>query len=309
MATTIVPLSVATPPDLATASSSDPSEAEPSPCDSNGDEPSGGANSAYEQSAVAALLGLAAWPSSPDDESRDDEQQQASAFGDAAEHLWECAAADRGTQAYHSSDELYSPKFRNHLVDYDTPGYPSPKRMRAPKDGAKPPSSLITARPDLLTLPDSLFIPNFHRASGNFSAGRPRPPGGPNRAADAPATPAPPALHPRAISPPHLALRPSPPPPAHVLVSAGAPPPGTSRFRCKFPGCSKLYASTDAVRKHCRKRHLEWLRQIDRYSAHEVRKRRPSTPSSFPRLFVRGGCRLQPEGGKRGEEEQGRGSV
>lgn len=49
----------------------------------------------------------------------------------------------------------------------------------------------------------------------------------------------------------------------------GAPPPGTSRFRCKFPGCSKLYASTDAVRKHCRKRHLEWLRQIDRYSAHE----------------------------------------
>jgi hypothetical protein len=50
---------------------------------------------------------------------------------------------------------------------------------------------------------------------------------------------------------------------------AGAPPPGTSRFRCKFPGCSKLYASTDAVRKHCRKRHLEWLRQIDRYSAHE----------------------------------------
>jgi len=183
MATTIVPLSVATPPDLATASSSDPSEAEPSPCDSNGDEPSGGANSAYEQSAVAALLGLAAWPSSPDDESRDDEQQQASAFGDAAEHLWECAAADRGTQAYHSSDELYSPKFRNHLVDYDTPGYPSPKRMRAPKDGA--------------------------------------------------------------------------------------PPPGTSRFRCKFPGCSKLYASTDAVRKHCRKRHLEWLRQIDRYSAHE----------------------------------------
>ena len=23
------------------------------------------------------------------------------------------------------------------------------------------------------------------------------------------------------------------------------------------------------VRKHCRQRHLEWLRQIDRYSAHE----------------------------------------
>jgi len=49
----------------------------------------------------------------------------------------------------------------------------------------------------------------------------------------------------------------------------GAPPPGTSRFRCRFPGCKKLYASTDAVRKHCRKRHLEWLRRIDLVSAHE----------------------------------------
>ena len=56
------------------------------------------------------------------------------------------------------------------------------------------------------------------------------------------------------------------PPP---IACAGAPPPGTSRFRCKYPGCRKLYASTDAVRKHCRKRHLEWLRQIDRFSAHE----------------------------------------
>jgi len=49
----------------------------------------------------------------------------------------------------------------------------------------------------------------------------------------------------------------------------GAPPPGTSRFRCRFPGCKKLYASTDAVRKHCRKRHLEWLRRIDLVSAHD----------------------------------------
>ena len=31
------------------------------------------------------------------------------------------------------------------------------------------------------------------------------------------------------------------------------------------------------VRKHCRKRHLEWLRQIDRYSAHEVRMQHLST--------------------------------
>ena len=31
----------------------------------------------------------------------------------------------------------------------------------------------------------------------------------------------------------------------------------------------KMYSSTDAVRKHCRKRHLEWLRKLD-----QVRPRR-----------------------------------
>ena len=36
---------------------------------------------------------------------------------------------------------------------------------------------------------------------------------------------------------------------------------GKVRFFCKHPGCGKGYASTDAVRKHCRQRHLEWLRQ------------------------------------------------
>lgn len=34
------------------------------------------------------------------------------------------------------------------------------------------------------------------------------------------------------------------------------------RFFCKFPRCGKGYASTDAVRKHCRQRHLEWLRRL-----------------------------------------------
>ena len=77
-------------------------------------------------------------------------------------------------------------------------------------------------------------------------------------------TAAPPALCARVLD---AATRPdglAPPPPI-----AGAPPPGTSRFRCRYPGCKKLYASTDAVRKHCRKRHLEWLRRIDLVSAHE----------------------------------------
>lgn len=34
------------------------------------------------------------------------------------------------------------------------------------------------------------------------------------------------------------------------------------RFRCKFPECGKDYASTDGVRKHCRKEHKEWLSSL-----------------------------------------------
>lgn len=33
-------------------------------------------------------------------------------------------------------------------------------------------------------------------------------------------------------------------------------------YVCRFAGCGKSYASTDAVRKHCRQRHLEWLRAL-----------------------------------------------
>lgn len=49
----------------------------------------------------------------------------------------------------------------------------------------------------------------------------------------------------------------------------GGPPPGTCRFQCKYPECMKMYSSTDAVRKHCRKRHLEWLRKLDLMAAHD----------------------------------------
>ena len=48
-------------------------------------------------------------------------------------------------------------------------------------------------------------------------------------------------------------------------VSRHAPMPkadGKVRFFCKHPNCGKGYASTDAVRKHCRQRHLEWLRRL-----------------------------------------------
>lgn len=184
----VMDLSAATPPDLALVATGggegSPMTSSPGRDTEEGsseEHPVGGVSSEYEQSAAAALLGLhAAWPSSPDDDARDDEHPSSLIGAEAAEHLWECAAAAAAGTFASSPD---SPKtFRQHF-DYDTPGHPSPKRMRAPKDGA--------------------------------------------------------------------------------------PPPGTSRFRCKYPGCRKLYASTDAVRKHCRKRHLEWLRQIDRYSAHE----------------------------------------
>jgi hypothetical protein len=37
---------------------------------------------------------------------------------------------------------------------------------------------------------------------------------------------------------------------------------GEARYFCKYPHCGKGYASTDAVRKHCRQRHLEWLRKL-----------------------------------------------
>lgn len=35
-----------------------------------------------------------------------------------------------------------------------------------------------------------------------------------------------------------------------------------SSFHCKFPQCGKMYGCPDAVRKHCRKQHSEWLRSL-----------------------------------------------
>ena len=40
-------------------------------------------------------------------------------------------------------------------------------------------------------------------------------------------------------------------------------PPAGARYRCGFPGCAKRYVSTDGVRKHARKMHADWLRQVD----------------------------------------------
>ena len=50
---------------------------------------------------------------------------------------------------------------------------------------------------------------------------------------------------------------------ASAMASRGVGPSSTAaRFYCRYPKCGKGYASTDAVRKHCRQRHLEWLRRL-----------------------------------------------
>ena len=170
-------------------------------------------SSGEEQSAAAALLGLhAAWPSSPDEEedaARDD------GLTPLGYDLWDAAAAAAGHRMFYdsptalSSLEPYSPKnYRQHnLVDYDTPGHPSPKRMRAPKDGTP-----RTIHPDPLLASHLWPHPYTHHHTTASTV---------------------------------CLLSDAPYGRLHV---AGAPPPGTSRFRCKFPGCRKLYASTDAVR-------------------------------------------------------------
>ena len=50
---------------------------------------------------------------------------------------------------------------------------------------------------------------------------------------------------------------------------------GVVIFSCKFPGCGREYASRDAVRKHCRLRHLDWLRSLDKGVAVEHQLVRP----------------------------------
>ncbi|KAL3917319.1 MAG: hypothetical protein SGPRY_006452, partial [Prymnesium sp.] len=35
-----------------------------------------------------------------------------------------------------------------------------------------------------------------------------------------------------------------------------------SRYFCRYPGCKKVYATTDGVRKHCRQQHKQWLKRL-----------------------------------------------
>ena len=133
-----VTLTVMTPSEPALATGGADFASQSSPRDSEDrDELSSGEESA----AAAALLGLgSAWPSSPDDEGAEDYPEGGSGFAyDAAADLWDATHAAAGHRMlYDSPGEAYSPKTFRGSLDYDTPGNPSPKRMRAPKDGARP---------------------------------------------------------------------------------------------------------------------------------------------------------------------------
>lgn len=57
-------------------------------------------------------------------------------------------------------------------------------------------------------------------------------------------------------------------------------PAPSTRYRCGFPGCAKRYASTDGVRKHARKMHTQWLKNVDETSASRDREHE-SKPSTY----------------------------
>jgi len=57
------------------------------------------------------------------------------------------------------------------------------------------------------------------------------------------------------------------------------------RFQCAYPKCTKTYASQDAVRKHCRLQHLEWLRNLQTPSkSQQQAQRSTNTHIESPRL-------------------------
>jgi len=55
------------------------------------------------------------------------------------------------------------------------------------------------------------------------------------------------------------------------------------RFQCAYPKCPKLYASQDAVRKHCRLQHLEWLRNLQTTTS-KNQQQNTNRSSESPRL-------------------------
>lgn len=64
------------------------------------------------------------------------------------------------------------------------------------------------------------------------------------------------------------------------MLPTPAPACGT-RYRCGYPCCTKRYASTDGVRKHARKMHPDWLREVDEQSQTRDAKVYGNKPSTY----------------------------
>ena len=74
---------------------------------------------------------------------------------------------------------------------------------------------------------------------------------------------------------------------------------GVVIFSCKFPGCGREYASRDAVRKHCRLRHLDWLRSLDKGVAVEHQLVRPD------KKRPKGAAQQEANAARSSDEEEG----
>ena len=62
-------------------------------------------------------------------------------------------------------------------------------------------------------------------------------------------------------------------------------------YTCKFPGCAKVYASSDGARKHARNHHPEWLKQVEVTkrglnctSTYCIRTESPRTPAMMSKI-------------------------
>lgn len=67
-------------------------------------------------------------------------------------------------------------------------------------------------------------------------------------------------------APRHVGAQPRP---LRSLRGRRGSPPARPHEADLLPSTRRRYSSTDAVRKHCRKRHLEWLRKLDLLAAHD----------------------------------------
>lgn len=60
-------------------------------------------------------------------------------------------------------------------------------------------------------------------------------------------------------------------------------------YRCKYPGCNKLFRSTDGARKHARTKHHPWLESVapGRKKTHEMNASQPRTLNYCDEVLIR----------------------